>query len=183
MPNGMSDHSLQDIYGRLGTVEQDVAAIGPVLKAVSSDILEIKRAKNQPINWVGFGSLVIAVLLYMQTTQDPIKEKAEWAMNELNTRAPMVYGLPSTVNNNTNWNTKQGAAIDALEKLTSKNLEAIGHLKHQDDRTHASITAEISRNSDIEERLSRAEGLLARLTSQVDQIDSGGSRKWNGDEK
>jgi hypothetical protein len=92
-------HDIQDVYSRLGKVEQDIASIGPVLKQVSLDLTDLKAAKNQPTNWIGIGALVISFLLYMQTTQDPIKEKADLALDTLRDRSEVVHSSGSRLSN------------------------------------------------------------------------------------
>ena len=144
----MTDHSIQDVYSRLGQVEQDVAGIRPILKTVSEDLSDIKRQKNQPFNWIGLGSLVIAVLLYMNTTQQPLVNGINDIKQTMNARTEIVYQAPERFN--------------ALEKDMSK-------LDDRLDRKRAEMT-------DVEQRVSRIEGLVARLTIQVDQIDNEGSR-------
>lgn len=91
----VADHSIQDVYSRLGQVEQDVAGIRPLLKQLSEDVGDIKRQRSQPTNWIGIGSLIIAVLLYMNTTQAPLDDRITKMEAEVNKRTEITYSAPT----------------------------------------------------------------------------------------
>ena len=151
-------HDINDLYSRLGTVEQQVAAIGPVLKNVSEDLNEIKRQRSQPFNWIGLGSLVIAMLLYVQTMMAPITEKADQAMQRDMQTDQRVRYVESTA-----------------ERTDERSRWLVTEIQNNSDRLDRKRTEITS----LEERVSRLEGLNERLTVQVDKIDSEGSRRWN----
>jgi glycerol kinase len=183
----------KDLYGRLGEVERDVSSIMAMVRAMSDEVKGLKAQQNQPTNWIGLGSLLLAVLLYMNTTQDPIKasigsissnaSSVEERVNALENKASRNLGA---LGERTSW---MGRIQRFLDTMATRNVEQEGRIGAMDARIHnlydqdklfeSQMDIERARNADIEERLSRLEGLVERLTHQVDQVDSGGSRRWN----
>jgi hypothetical protein len=179
----LANGDTEDIYARLGKLERETANHGAILENLQLGQERLLKRSEQPTNWVGIGGLVFmvfgflgSVMLFMTGTN---KEAIQDLANELKTRTPLVYGLPEVVENNANWNKSLSERVRTAEQAVS-SLHKADEWHEEWLKTHESQNdIERARNADIEERVSRTEGIVERLGTQVEQIDRNGSRRWN----
>ena len=158
MANGDDAH----LYERVSALEASSAHHTAMLQALQEGQDRLLKKADQPTNWIGIGGLVFGAFSFLfaimslatSANKELIDDTRDWA-GAISDRVRLVESQAA-----------------AGEKRGEWYQQWIGNIEEGLDR-------EISRNADLEERVSRSEGLLGELKEQVNNIDAGGSRRWN----
>lgn len=104
-PERRAGHNMEEIYQRLGALEQSVAGIQPMLQALHDDFQAVKQRQNQPVNWLGIATLVLGILSLsagfttlnqqgLKATQGSIVAQLNELTRTMNNRAEIVHSGP-----------------------------------------------------------------------------------------
>ena len=167
MEANLPPHTPDEVYTRLGTVEREVAGLTAKLDSVLTSLDRIARRNDQPFNYIGFGSLIVAVLLYMQTTLDPVAEKADLALAQLQERQALVFGTPPRIH----------AAEDRIANQDKLMTDFAQRLARAEGKTELADSLLI-RLEEFSRSAAYIHGQREALENRVNDIDNLGSRYW-----
>lgn len=180
------------LYERIGHLEAGFAELAASMKSLQVGQDRLLSKSDQPTNWVGIGGLMFVVFGFlvtlMQLSTGSNRTSIDTISSEVKTRAALVYESPKRfealehlLNDTRDWQRTVSDRVMNIEKLSAQNNTLNQWHNTWLSTVESQLDIERARNALIEQRTSKTEGELERLTNQVTEIDIGGSRRWNSD--
>lgn len=157
MTDAIQPDDSRQIYARLGDVERDVAGI----RASLDSLAEAVRRSNQPTNWVGIGSLVLAGMAFVFTINDRSVANLD----------AQIVGIES----------RQVIRAQILDQLIGNSASSEATIKEIDERVDRQQSLdELHRQllDNTRQRTANLEGILTEVMRRLDAMDEYGSRRW-----
>lgn len=191
MESPHEQHTGEDIWsevlttkGEVSNLKSSVANIDARLGGVETTLARIENHLSRPrnVNWTGIGSLIIAVIAiaatYIQARLAPLESTQERLYNfSVGTLERML----DTAREAGKWESQlaiHSAEIDRLENLAIRSAEdgaLLRRLVVDVDEHHAQGNHPFGTLGEVQE----LRGGVEHLRTQVEKIDSEGSRRWN----
>jgi hypothetical protein len=158
----VSESADPKLYERVGHLESGVAELSASMKALREGQDRLLQKADRPTDWVGIGGVMLVIFGFLLT------------LMQFSTGANK-----SAIDDIRNWQWSLSDRIQEVEKATAVNGKADEWHTTWLSTIEGQLDIERARNALVEQRASKTEGEVERLTTQVNQIDADGSRKWN----
>ena len=151
------DNQMGDFKGELSSLRSDVRNLTDSVR-----MLVERYTTPNPTNWVGIGMLLIAIMggvaAYTTLSMDPVKAKQNWFDDKVAEHEALLRD-------------RGGFIAQALVTMQDHGQEI--------DRLWDRLKDYSNEHQSQGERLAAAEAKLEALQTQLNHVDSQGSRVWN----
>lgn len=157
------DRRVDHLDGRVSSMAEDMSSIKTSMESIVSSVNQLtQRAQNPtPTNWVGIGSLLLALVIagggFVTLTTEPIAED--------------VYELHRKDQANDDLHSERGEIIGAVSTLVKDNREELTRARARIEKMEEQIMT-LATNQAYNAGTSDA------LKERVEGIDNYGSRRW-----